>query len=109
MSFQINFENTKKFIKNRKYFESDFTKEKMNSFLDTIRDENIGFFQLSSSHVYLDKCKKVIQPFLDRKNFIQIGIGGSSLGPEMLTSALKKNNKVFTFLNNRYNLQMVTS
>ncbi len=55
--------------------------------------------QLKNQHL-LDSCLAVYTKFKNKKNFAQIGIGGSSLGPEMLISALKNNETNFVFFNN---------
>ena len=64
--------------------------------------EDIGFYSNLSSTEHLEETKLVYQKFSHKKKFFHIGIGGSSLGPEMLLSALEKKNKDvdFTFINN---------
>jgi glucose-6-phosphate isomerase len=67
----------------------------------TSRDD-IGFYSGLSSTKHLEETKLVYQKFSHKKKFFHIGIEGSSLGPEMLLSALEKKNKDvdFTFINN---------
>jgi len=56
---------------------------------------------LENSAALIEESKKVFLHFSHKKTFVQIGIGGSSLGPEMLVKALKKNNeRTFIFINN---------
>ena len=60
-----------------------------------------GFFNLTQDLSHLENSKRIYEKFKARKNFIQIGIGGSALGPQMLIDALgKKNDKNFLFLDN---------
>lgn len=87
--------------KNSKYFEKVFLEKKLNSFFETINDSRFGFYHLTKRAELIESCKKVYEKFQGRKHFYQIGIGGSSLGPEMLISALKKNQDCkFEFINN---------
>lgn len=64
--------------------------------------ESNSFFHAYSAEKDLDIIKAAYQKFSYKKVFVHIGIGGSSLGPEMLISALKKrsNQTEFVFLNN---------
>lgn len=48
----------------------------------------------------LDQCVKVKNKFLNITHFVHVGIGGSSLGPEMLLRALKNPGVNFLFMNN---------
>ena len=48
----------------------------------------------------LDSCVKLKNRFLNIQHFVHVGIGGSSLGPEMLIKALKNNSLQFHFINN---------
>ena len=83
-----------------KFFESSFAKEKFEVFKKTIKDENIGFFRVSESSHLIQDCYKTYDKFKNKKTFVHVGIGGSSLGPEMLISALQKNDHQFIFINN---------
>jgi len=79
------------------------SEENWNSFLATLNREDIGFLSyLGSSQQEADlrQCREVLSQHQDKKRFVHIGIGGSSLGPEMLISALAKNTNEFIFLNN---------
>lgn len=48
----------------------------------------------------LDECVKLKNKFQNIQHFVHVGIGGSSLGPEMLIKALKNNSLQFHFVNN---------
>lgn len=57
-------------------------------FNSVIAKEEIGFFHLKDANQHLEDCKKIYQKHSDKKYFIQVGIGGSALGPQMLVDAL---------------------
>lgn len=70
-------------------------------FLKTIRHPDFGFYQVTERADLIKTTQEVWAKFSQRKTFVHVGIGGSSLGPEMMISALKKNNDVqFVFINN---------
>lgn len=71
-----------------------------NSFKKTIENPSIGFFNVTERAELLESCKKIHTKFKDKKAFVQVGIGGSSLGPEMLVTALSKTDCEFQFINN---------
>lgn len=84
-----------------KSFQADYLLGMHEVFKKTINDEQYGFFHLTSDHSHITKTKKIFEKYKDRKHFVQIGIGGSALGPQMLVDALGKNNgKTFTWLDN---------
>lgn len=90
-----------KFDQNTEYFSKNFLEKKLTLLNQTINDDSYGFFHLTKKTELIDSCKKVFNKFSDRTHFFQIGIGGSSLGPEMLISALSKKPEVkFQFINN---------
>ena len=64
--------------------------------------EESGFFRLPFEQKHLQNCQQVYQRFGDRVNFLHLGFGGSSLGPEMLVSALgsRRKGRSFTFVSN---------
>lgn len=70
------------------------------SFLQTIESDDIGFFHVNQRKELLQSCMEVFEKFQSRTQFIQVGIGGSSLGPEMLISALGDGKRKFSFVNN---------
>lgn len=70
------------------------------NFLKVIDSKEIGFFRIPNQERFLSTCHEIHQRFHDRKHFVQIGIGGSSLGPEMLITSLAQNKNKFTFINN---------
>lgn len=84
-----------------KSFQVDHLLKMHQSFKNTINDEKYGFFHLTSDHAHITKTKAVFEKFKNKKHFVQIGIGGSALGPQMLIDALGKNYKTtFTWLDN---------
>lgn len=71
------------------------------AFEKTINDPAIGFFHLPKEEKHLLKCLEVYKKFKKRKDFVLVGIGGSSLGPQMLVNALgNKEERNFYYLNN---------
>lgn len=70
------------------------------SFKKTVESPSIGFFNVTERSELLSSCKEIHSKFKDKKYFVQVGIGGSSLGPEMLVTALKKTDCQFHFINN---------
>lgn len=100
MGFHIEF--SKELNTNSELFSEDFLKAKLSEFKKTINDPQYGFFHVSDRDDLRKESKKVFEKFKERKNFIHVGIGGSSLGPEMLISALSSipHDKNFVFINN---------
>lgn len=74
--------------------------DKLNSFKKIISNPKTQFFHTFERSELILNSKKLYNDFKDRKTFVHIGIGGSSLGPEMLINALAKNNCRFVFINN---------
>lgn len=71
------------------------------AFEKTTNDPSIGFFHLPKEEKSLMKCLDVYRKFKKRKDFVLVGIGGSSLGPQMLVNALgNKEERNFYYLNN---------
>jgi glucose-6-phosphate isomerase len=62
--------------------------------------ERYDFINTLADKALVTSTQSIYEKFKDRKNFVQIGIGGSSLGPEMLIKAIKRTNVNFYFLNN---------
>jgi glucose-6-phosphate isomerase len=82
-----------------------FTTSSLTSFLElfksTINDEQFGFFNLTENKDHLIKTKEIYSKHKNKKYFVQIGIGGSALGPQMLIDALgNKNQTQFIYLDN---------
>lgn len=70
-------------------------------FLALIERPEIGFFRLPELTESLEEIEAAAKRFADKRHFVHVGIGGSSLGPEMLLSALKTDSdRQFHFLNN---------
>ena len=83
------------------YFSQESLEKSYRFFKKTIERKDIGFFDLTNQEVHLTKSKELFEKYKDRKHFVQIGIGGSALGPQMLIDALGRNNeRTFTFLDN---------
>jgi glucose-6-phosphate isomerase len=80
---------------------NDAIVESISDFEKIINNPQIGFFHWTKNTNEVEKIESVYKKFKHKKVFVHIGIGGSSLGPEMLISALKKNHDVkFIFINN---------
>ncbi len=89
-------------LKNTSFFSPKVVKEKWDSFCSTIENPNYGFFFLKDSEKHLSSSKEVFKKFSYKTTFVHVGIGGSSLGPEMLCDALKEKSctREFIFINN---------
>jgi len=74
--------------------------KKLDSFKQIIRNPKTQFFHTFEREELLKNTRAVYEKFKNRKTFVHVGIGGSSLGPEMLVSALQKNKTRFIFINN---------
>ncbi|MBC7713904.1 MAG: glucose-6-phosphate isomerase [Rhizobacter sp.] len=74
--------------------------EKINIFKSIINNTSTQFFYTFNRQELEVTSKNVYQKFKNRKVFVHIGIGGSSLGPEMMVNALQKNDTRFIFINN---------
>ena len=82
-------------------FSSDFLSSMLEKFKKTIDDPSYGFFHLTSDESQISDVKKVYEKFSSKKYFIQVGIGGSALGPQMLVDSLQKNfEREFLFFDN---------
>lgn len=66
-----------------------------------IERKDIGFFHNEGIEDEISLMEKIYKKHEDKKYFIQVGIGGSALGPEFLIRSLKKNaERKFFFLDN---------
>lgn len=74
--------------------------KRLESFKEIISQKDTQFFHTFERNELIESSKNVYNKFNDRKFFIHVGIGGSSLGPEMLVNALQKNETQFIFINN---------
>lgn len=84
-----------------KSFQADYLLGMHNKFKETIDDNRYGFFHLTSDHSHISKTKEIFEKYKNRKYFVQIGIGGSALGPQMLIDALGGNTSTkFVWLDN---------
>lgn len=99
MSLSISFDGITS--KHNEYFSDSFLTEKLNSFQNIINDSANGFFNITDRKDLMTSCQEIFKKFQSKKTFVQVGIGGSSLGPEMLVSALPNNkDRKFIFINN---------
>jgi len=97
----IKFEFNTRANKTSTFFSMQDKQEKFVSFKKIIDDSKNGFFHFSDNLNSIESVKKLCEKFKNKKHFVQIGIGGSALGPEMLISALRKDHhKSFTILDN---------
>ncbi len=85
------------FSKNLDYSQENDISSLINEFKEHKRYD---FVRELKNEELLKSVKDVYKKYQHFKSFAQIGIGGSSLGPEMLISALAKNDVQFTFFNN---------
>jgi len=76
--------------------------KKLESFKKIITNPKTQFFHTFEKEELRATSKKLFHKFSDRKTFVHVGIGGSSLGSEMLINALVKptNDCKFIFINN---------
>lgn len=98
MGLSLSFDNEERILS--KFTEPSSIQENWKLFLQTIDNPKVGFFHINKRKELLSSCVEIFQKFQSRTQFIQVGIGGSSLGPEMLVSALGDQNRSFTFINN---------
>lgn len=82
---------------NHKTFTTQNLTNLFEKFLATINDDKYGFFHLTDDSSQIIQAKEVFNKYKERKHFIQIGIGGSALGPQMLVEAIG-NNKDTNFI-----------
>lgn len=74
--------------------------KRLEAFKKIIANPKTQFFHTFERVDLIASSKKIYKQFQSRKVFVHIGIGGSSLGPEMLVNALLKNDQKFIFINN---------
>ncbi len=80
---------------------SDSHQTILSRFKVTIERSDIGFFRFIEKSQHTDHAQKVAEKFKSKKLLVHVGIGGSSLGPEMLLSALGiSKGKQVQFVNN---------
>jgi glucose-6-phosphate isomerase len=73
---------------------------KLDNFKKIIQTPNTQFFHSFERPELLTTTKVVYEKFKTKNTFVHVGIGGSSLGPEMLVTSLQKNICKFVFVNN---------
>jgi glucose-6-phosphate isomerase len=80
---------------------ASFFEEKKNALNSCYENPNYGFLKMENViESAITDCHEIHKKFSHKTQFIQVGIGGSALGPEMLISSLKKSDTQFTFVNN---------
>jgi glucose-6-phosphate isomerase len=101
MSINFDFSKTTIQSNDNAFFSPDQLKKLHQQWQTTIQSDAIGFYRIVDNNDAAIASRKVYESKKGFKHFVHIGIGGSSLGPEMLISALAKNNGTeFTFINN---------
>lgn len=86
---------------NHSLFQSDYQSRMLDKFKETINDDRYGFFHLTDDNSHINETQKIFEKHKTKKYFVQIGIGGSALGPQMLIDALGNQNKTkFVWLDN---------
>ena len=87
--------------KSDKVFAKNELLSHLERFKQTVASKEIGFFRLTDDEGQLQKAKAMYDKHQDKKYFVQIGIGGSALGPQTLIDALGKNRDIhFSFMDN---------
>jgi len=74
--------------------------KKLETFKQITSDARTQFFHTFERSELISTSKKIFDRFKNKKTFVHVGIGGSSLGPEMLIEALKTSSCQFIFVNN---------
>ena len=74
--------------------------KKLEAFKQIAADPRTQFFYTFERTELINATKKIFEQFKNKKTFVHVGIGGSSLGPEMLVMALQKSDCKFVFINN---------
>ena len=69
-------------------FQEQSLRERLEGFKKTINSEKIGFFRLTDDQSQIETAKAMWEKHKAKKHFVQIGIGGSALGPQTLIDAL---------------------
>jgi glucose-6-phosphate isomerase len=73
---------------------------KLEGFKKIISNPKTQFFNTFLRNELVESSKNTFNKFKHKKIFVHVGIGGSSLGPEMIVMALKKSDVKFIFINN---------
>ena len=89
-----------KFFPERPNISNDLAANKIEIFKGIINNARAQFFYTFNRVELGLRTKEVYKRFSNRKIFVHVGIGGSSLGPEMMVNALQKNDTKFIFINN---------
>ena len=71
------------------------------TFDSIINDSRFGFYHLTQNNLAQTESQEAFEKFKHKKVFVHMGIGGSSLGPEMVINSIQKNKDMkFVFINN---------
>ena len=83
-------------------FEQGLLKEKGETFKEMLTHSHSEFWRVPEQEEHQQSCQRVFHHFKDKKKFFHVGMGGSSLGAEMLVDALRENHCPvdFSFINN---------
>lgn len=84
----------------RPYISKDLVNSKLAIFKSIVSNPRTQFFYTFLRSELHSSTQAVYEKFKDRKLFVHVGIGGSSLGPEMMVNALCKSDTKFLFINN---------
>jgi glucose-6-phosphate isomerase len=99
MSIKFNFQTNAQ--TDHHSFSNEYLIDRLEKFKASIDSPKNGFFHYTDNLDRLTPVKELAVKFQSKKHFVQIGIGGSALGPQMLLSALKPTTeKTFTLLDN---------
>ena len=74
--------------------------KKLEVFKQIVSEPTTQFFYTFERSELLISSKQLFEKYKSRKTFVHVGIGGSSLGPEMLVAGLKISDCKFIFINN---------
>ena len=84
-----------------KFFTEDNQQEKLEKFKGLIALPENGFFNHTDDLSQLSSARELSKKYSHKKHFVQVGIGGSALGPKMLLEALGDfSQKTLTMLDN---------
>ncbi len=100
MSANLNFSFHTQADSSSKLFASEEMQKSLDFFKQTIESKEIGFFRLTDEKRHLESAKEMYKKHSDKTHFIQVGIGGSALGPQTLIDALGSSKVSFFFMDN---------
>lgn len=84
-----------------RFFQTPHQTQMLAEFRKVVENPDHGFLNLTADNEHLARVEELVLKFQHKRHFVQIGIGGSALGPQMLLSALGDfKNHSFTLLDN---------